>query len=420
MNKIRIYVFVLIIGFGVAGNSSTAYAYSVLSHQALIDRSWEKSIKVLLLLKFPRSTDKQLQEARAFAYGGAIMPDIGYFPLGNKFFTNLVHYVRTGDFVNALLDEADSLNEYAFALGFLCHYYADEYGHQMAINRCVPLTYPRLEKKYGEVITYAENHISHKRIEFSFDVLQTARGKYASQAYHNFIGFQVSIPVVERAFLATYGLNLNEVFPDLTLAVESLRLSVKTLFPMLTRAAWAHKRLAIIQLDPAIESTAFKFQISNSEYNREYQKTNKKPGIFAHALALFILIAPKIGPLRVFKFKQPGAEGEKLFVHSFDTVLMHYADSLRRLRSENIHLNNIDYDTGNLSRAGEYPLAEKNYGILLKKLRKKNFEHLKKDLQRNILDFYGNQASSGVVFKNKRKEKQTLEILNEIKLVKAN
>ncbi len=420
MNKIRIYTFVLIICLGVAGNPSSLFAYSILSHQALIDQSWEKSIKPLLKLKYPASTEEELKKARAYAYGGAIAPDMGYFPFGNVFFTDLVHYVRSGDFVNALLDEADSLNEYAFALGFLCHYNADRYGHFLTINRCVALTYPKMERKYGDVVTYAEDHISHKRIEFSFDVLQTAKGSYASQAYHNFIGFQVSRPVLERAFLTTYGLDLNRVFADLSLAIESFRLSVKNLFPLLTRAAWVNKRSEIAKLNPTISSRDFMYRMRKTDYDQEFGKTGKKPGIFANFLALVIRILPKIGPLRVFKFKEPGPAGEKLFVQSFDTALFHYSATVKLLGSEKINLNNVDYDTGNLTRPDEYPLTDKNYGILLRKLWKNNFEHLNEDLKQNILDFYRDSTTLSIVYKNSRKKKKVKEALVEIKVAKAN
>src|ERR1041385_3974119 len=176
-------------------------AYSVLTHEAIVDASWDSSIQPLLLKKYPRATQDDLNDARAYVYGGAIMPDMGYYPFGNKFFTNLVHYVRSGDFVTALLDESQDLNEYAFAVGALCHYNADKYGHSIGVNRSAPLIYPDIKAKYGDVVTYAEDKTSHIRTEFGFDVLQTARGNYLPTAYHNFIGFEIAKPVLERAFL---------------------------------------------------------------------------------------------------------------------------------------------------------------------------------------------------------------------------
>jgi len=420
MDKIRTCALILIIGIGILGTSFSSFAYSLLTHQALIDESWEKSIKPLLKLKYPGSTEEQLKNAHAYAYGGAIAPDMGYFPFGSAFFTDLVHYVRSGDFVNALLDEADSLNEYAFALGFLCHYDADKDGHFLGTNRCVPLTYPKMKKKYGDIVTYAQDPISHRRMEFSFDVLQTARGNYASPAYHDFIGFQVSRPVLERAFLKTYGLDLNDVFGDLSLAIGTFRWSVKSLFPILTRAAWVNKRSEISKINPTASSRQFRYKMHKADYRREFGKEHKKPGIFANFLAVLIRILPKIGPLKVLKYKEPGPQGEKLFVQSFDTALVHFAATINILRKGNINLTNIDFDTGNITRAGEYPLADKNYGILLVRLQKKNFAHLNRELKQNILEFYGSDSATAIVQKNTEDQKEINESLKEIKLARTN
>jgi hypothetical protein len=184
----------------------TSNAYSILTHEALIDVNWEKVLLPLLKQKYPGSTEKELREAHAYAYGGAVVPDMGYFPRGSKLFTNLIHYVRSGDFVMALLQDAQNLNEYAFALGVLCHYNADKYGHSIGINPGVPMTYPKVEKKFGDTATYGEDPIAHVRMEFSFDVLQTARGNYAPDTYHDFIGFKVARPLLEKSFLGSMAL----------------------------------------------------------------------------------------------------------------------------------------------------------------------------------------------------------------------
>jgi len=80
----------------------------------------------------------------AFAHGGSHIADLGYFPLGNVFFTDLLHYVRSGDFVATMLARAESVDEYAFALGALSHYVTDDVGHPEATNRVVPEIYPAL------------------------------------------------------------------------------------------------------------------------------------------------------------------------------------------------------------------------------------------------------------------------------------
>ena len=178
-----------------------AYSYSVLTHEAIIDSTWDSALKPLLLKRFPAATAEELTQAHAFAYGGCIIQDLGYYPFGSKFFTNLTHYVRTGAFILNLIRDSQDLNEYAFALGALSHYAADNNGHPIAINRAVPLFYPKLGLKFGKQVTYADDHSSHVKTEFAFDVFQAAKGRYAPDAYKSFIGFEVARPLLERAIL---------------------------------------------------------------------------------------------------------------------------------------------------------------------------------------------------------------------------
>lgn len=184
--------------------------YSVLTHEAIIDQAWKDSIQPILLKRFPQATPEQLRVAHAHAYGGAIILDLGYYPFGNRFFTDAVHYVRSGDFIEALLLEAQDLNEYAFALGSVAHYVADNLGHSIGVNRAVPIMYPKLRARHGDTVTYVEDPTAHLKTEFGFDVLQLARGRYAPESHRDFIGFKVSKPVLARAFKRTYGLELKD------------------------------------------------------------------------------------------------------------------------------------------------------------------------------------------------------------------
>ncbi len=210
-------------------------AYSVLSHEAIVDAAWDADIRPLLLKRFPGATPEQLKEAHGYAYGGAIIQDMGYYPHGSFFFSNLVHYVRSGDFILALLRDSSDLDGYAFALGALSHYAADNEGHQIGVNRAVPVMYPTLERKYGNSVTYEENKLAHLKTEFSFDVLQVARGRYASDGYHDFIGFGVPAPLLEQAFQETYGLDLKQVLSNEDKVLGSYRYDVFTLFPEAAR-----------------------------------------------------------------------------------------------------------------------------------------------------------------------------------------
>src|SRR5438045_291954 len=138
----------LVVGLLLFAAPRTAAAYSVLAHEATVDALWDRGIRPLLQQRFPRATRDEIVAARAYAYGGSVIQDLGYYPFGSHFFSNLVHYVRSGEFVEALVREARDPNEYAFALGALAHYAADNAGHPEAVNLAVPLMYPKLRAKF--------------------------------------------------------------------------------------------------------------------------------------------------------------------------------------------------------------------------------------------------------------------------------
>jgi hypothetical protein len=406
---------IICLAFFLQFSSTICKAYSVLTHEAIIDASWEKFLVPLILKRYPGTTPEQLKEAHAFAYGGAVAPDMGYYPFGSSLFTNLVHYVRSGDFVEALLSESQNANEFAFALGALCHYNADKYGHSIATNRSVPITYPEMHKKFGDVVTYAEDKISHARTEFSFDVLQTARGNYASTAYHDFIGFQVSEPVLDRAFIKIYGLHLKDVFGNFGLAVSTFRWSVQSLMPGITKVAWATKKNEIEKAVPGITGRKFIYKMKRSNYYKEFGKDREKPKLGAQIFALLIKILPKIGPLKALRFKIPSQEVEKLYINSFDTVQAHYTAYVSQMTPKGPQLENIDYDTGKRTEPGEYPLADLCYGDLVLKLQDNHFDSVSTAEKQNILSFYSNRTNIQVTKKNMKKWEKIQLALEELK-----
>ncbi len=406
-------LFISVIFFSLTPSSTKAY--SVLTHEAIIDASWSKKILPLLKYKYPAATDDELKQAHAYAYGGCLIADMGYFPFGSTYFTNLAHYVRSGDFVEALLSESQNLNEYAFSLGSLCHYMADKYGHSIATNHVVPITYPKDKEKFGPVVTYEEDHTAHSRVEISFDVLQTARGNYATPAYHDFIGFEVAKPVLERAFLKTYGEDINTVFGDLDLAIGTFRWSVKSLLPTITRTAWVLKKDDIKKLNPSANSHSFHYKMKRKAYYSEFGKDRKKPGFKAVVLSFIVRILPKVGPLKALKFKDVGPEGEKLFIRSFDTVLVHYADALAVLHDKKQPLPDVDYDTGFPTQPGEYHLADKTYDDLIIRLKESKFDNLTIPLKENILSFYSKADTTALALKYPDDWKKASIALKEMK-----
>jgi hypothetical protein len=398
-------------------------AYSVFAHEAIVDASWEKSILPLLKQKYPAATDGEIKLSRSYAYGGSLIADMGYFPFGNPYFTNLLHYVRSGDFIENLISESQNLNEYAFAIGALSHYMSDKYGHSLGTNVAVPIVYPKTGQKFGNVVTYNDDNISHKRMEFAFDVLQIARGNYLPQSYHDFIGFNVARSVLERAFLKTYGEDINQVFGNLSLTISTFRWSVKSLFPGLTRSAWSIKKTDILKTNPTLNSRKFHYRIKKKEYLQEFGREREKPKFKERMYAFVIQILPKIGPLRSLRFQDPGPEGEELFIKSFDTTVARYGIMLNMLQDDkDINLVDIDFDTGKITAPGEYGLADQTYNLLLIKLQDEKFQNLTLPLRDNILSFY-NKADPSTKSNEHKKDKidwqRSYVALQQIRVIKV-
>lgn len=392
-------------------------AYSVFAHEALIDASWDRYLKPLIQLKFPGTNDSMLKEAHAYAYGGAVAPDMGYYPFGSKLFTNLLHYVRSGDFVENILNEAQTANEYAFALGCMYHYYADVYGHSLGVNVSVPIQYPRDKEKYGNVVTYEQDEIAHKRVEFAFDVMETAKGNYAPNAYRNYIGFKVADSVLERAFYKTYSLHLTDIFRNFSRAVNTFRWTVKNIFPEITKTAWLTKKKELVKKNPTLTARHFKYHMRRVNYNKEFGRNRDKPGFFAYFLAALIKILPKIGPLKPLKFKVPGPEVEKNYIESFNTVLAHDTAAVKKLATQKPDFKNKDFDTGRDVFPGEYGITDDTYYQLLLKLKDNNYTSVTPSLKENIVHFFRNPELIFSSSKEKEKQQKVLEALSELKSI---
>ncbi|OLE83309.1 MAG: hypothetical protein AUF76_06775 [Acidobacteria bacterium 13_1_20CM_2_65_9] len=383
--RLLLGVIVLAASFAVP---QRAWAYSVLAHEANVDAVWDSAIQPLLQRRFPGITRQQLLDARAYAYGGSVIQDLGYYPSGNKFFSNLLHYVRTGDFVETMIRDAQNADEYAFALGALAHYAADNTGHPEAVNRAVALMFPKLRAKYGDRITYVQARAEHVLVEFSFDIVQVASGSYMPETYHSFIGFQVAKPVLERAFRDTYALEMKDVFGDEDLAISTYRYAVSQIIPELTRAAWRDKHDEIARLVPGVTEDRFVFRYTRQQYDREFGATYRKPGLFARFLGIVYRVLPKIGPLKPLSFKAPTAEAEKLFTESLEDTRARYTALLASVGSGRLNLANTDFDTGRPSTYGEYKLADETYADLLKKLEGQKVAKAPRELLTNIRAFY--------------------------------
>jgi hypothetical protein len=345
-----------------------ADAYSVLAHEALIDGAWTSDIVPLLKQRFPRASEADLLQARAYAYGGSIIQDLGYYPFGSHFFTNLVHYVRAGDFVEALLADAGDVNELAFAIGALAHHAADNAGHPLAVNRVIPLVYPKDRAKFGDEVLYVDSPKHHVMTEFAYDVLQMAQASYAADAFHSLVGFEVAEDLLERAFFETYGLKMGDLFLDVDLAIGTYRYAVGKTIPEMTRIAWKEKRDDILKANPGATQATFVYRLQRRDFEKQFGTKYRKPGVLSRFLALVIRVLPKVGPLRALAFKPLTPEAERLFVDSFNQARMRFVTSIRDARARRLMLANTDFDTGMPVMPGANRLADETAAELAKRL----------------------------------------------------
>src|ERR1700694_3707042 len=396
--------------------ASGSRAYSVLTHEEIVDLLWTDELSPLLLKRFPTLTEDQLKEAHGYAYGGAVIQDLGYYPFGSVEFSNLVHYVRSGDFVRELLLQSQDANEYAFALGALAHYASDITGHP-AVNEAVSIQYPKLRAKYGDSVRYAEDHTAHLKTEFGFDMVQVAKNRYASQQYHAFIGFQVSKPLLERTFPIVYGMELKDVLTHEDLAVGSYRFTVSRMIPRMTQIALQTHKKDLMGETPNFAKRKFLYRLSRSDYEKEWGKDYVKPGLGTRILSTLLRYMPKIGPFKAMAFNNPTSQTEDLYIKSINTTVDQYRAFLEQVRTDSLSLANCDFDSGNETKAAEYILTDEAYAKLLGQLAEHKFDRITPDLRDNILNFYADLSLPLETKKDAGRWQSVLSSLDQLKLV---
>lgn len=371
-------------------------AYSVFTHEELIDLAWNDSIRPLLLVRFPGATDEQLREAHAYAYGGSVIQDMGYYPFGKQFFSNLTHYVRSGDFVVWLLSNAHTIDEYAFAIGALSHYLGDSIGHSEAINPATAIEFPKLRRRFGPVVTYDESPHGHIRTEFAFDVGELTDSAFAPPAYLRFIGFKVPRKFLEQAFIAIYGFDIHEVLGRAHPALRSYRTSVRSFIPAFAEAEVVLHRK---QFPPHADNETYRIfaeRVARTNYERRWKHKFHGPGIKAHLLAFLVLIIPKIGAASDLAIKIPNSHTQELYLHSLNHTVDVFRDIIHRLGDEGdapVPLANIDLDTGNPVKLGDYVLADETYARLLQRITSKPERAVPEALKGNIVDYFADPKS---------------------------
>ena len=388
-------------------------AYAVITHQAIIDAAWENSLKPALLSRFPRATPEELRSAQAYAYGGAVIQDLGYYPVGGPYFSHLTHYVRSGSFLQALVAESQNLNEYAFALGAISHYVADIDGHSLAVNRAVPLLYPRLRRKYGDIMTWEESPWAHSLTEFGFDTVEVVHRQVAPQKYHEAIGFQVPRPLLERAFRQTYGLEFKDETLSVRLRVALYRLFAARVVPEMSEVAWALRRKELESQARSLSHQHLYHVLHPSD--PAWQKLYTEPGVGDKLTAMCFRLLPKFGPLNVFDFHAPTADTEQMFADSLRATTRDYAAEVKAVQAGRLNLPEINLDTGHPTQAGEYAFCDRTYVKLLHQLKTHRFAGVSPDLRASLLRFF--EPSGGATVRKKpRHWRRAAREIEELKL----
>jgi hypothetical protein len=389
-----------------------AGAYSLLTHEQLIDLTWQSSIAPLLRSRYPNITAEELERARSYAYAGCVIQDIGYYPFGDPFFSDLTHYVRSGDFVVHLFQDAKDANQLAFAIGALSHYIGDNIGHSQAINRAVPVEFPKLAAKYGPVVTFAEGEHPHIQTEFAFDINEITHRRLAPVHYLRHVGLNVPTEQLANAFYETYGLSRN--FSK----ARFQRVNVGGFRSFIPRIAYAltllhRSRMPADPTSPDLQKLTD--EVAQVAADNNWYHYRKKAGIGTYSLAGLIYVLPKIGPLKMLAIKGPTDTTEEEYVRSVNQSTDALSAALGRFGKRPQTLANRDLDTGAPVQPGAYRLTDDTYAKLLHRLVADPRHTVPPGLKSDIVNYYADPNAPIHTKKNPEKwarvqsELQTLQ-----------
>ena len=398
--------------------SRSGGAYSLLTHEQLIDLTWQSSIAPLLRSRYPNLTPAELEEARSYAYAGCVIQDIGYYPFGDPFFSDLTHYVRSGDFVVFLFRDAKNANELAFAIGALSHYVGDNIGHSQATNRAVPVEFPKLAAKYGPVVNFGEDKNAHIQTEFAFDINEIAHRRFAPVHYLRHVGLNVPTQQLAAAFYDTYG--LSEDFSKARfhrVNVGGFRFAVRSFIPRIAYAVTLLHRSRMPADSTSPDMQKLESEIALVATTNNWDQYRKRAGIGTYSLAGLIFVLPKIGPLKLVAIKGPTAGTEEEYVRSVNQSTDVLDATLSKFGKPHQTLPNRDLDTGARVRPGGYRLTDDTYAKLLHRLVAAPNHTVPPGLKADILNYYADPAAPIHTKKNPAKwarvqaDLQTLQTL---------
>jgi hypothetical protein len=399
--------------------ATPAIPYSVQSHQELIDLAWKQSIRPILLKHYPSLTEAQLQEAHAYAYGGCAIQDFGYYPFGNAFFSDLTHYVRSGDFVLSLLSNAHTANELAFAIGSLSHYIGDSIGHSAAVNLSVPVEFPKLKMRYGANVNYAQDPHAHIQTEFAFDINQLSKRRFAPSAYVKFVGLEVPRALLRKAFFETYGLNLPDIIGTKETSIRVYRYAAHRFLPNIARAETLLHKKDFPADTPSPDLDDLAKDLLQASADNNWEAFRKKPGVTSHLYAGFLFILPKVGTLKLLAIKGPNQQTEELYIKSLNRSIKVLRFVLTNFDRIEHLLPNRDLDTGLVVKPGGYPLTDRTYAELLDMITRHPDKVIPNQLKHDLLAYYADPQAPIITKKDPKKWAQVQANLKSLETMKT-
>ncbi len=424
--------------------SRLAAAYSLLTHEQLIDLTWNDSIIPLLKSRYPNLTPTELDRARSFAYGGCVIQDLGYYPFGDSFFSDLTHYVRTGDFVLALFRNAHNVNELAFAVGALSHYIGDSIGHSQATNRAVALQFPKLAARYGPSVNYAEGRHQHVQVEFAFDIDQIAKHRVAPLGYLRHIGIRVPTHQLALAFYQTYG-----VTDDFAAGarhkfnVSEYQVATRKFIPRVAYAVTLMNHGHEVAEPDTADAKEIEKESAEAATLYDWAAYRKRAGFETHLIAGALWVLPKVGPLAMVAIKGPSQAAEADYMHSLITAttvlrnrlaLFTPADARKAQPASTTvstvalgpdalgsadpkhPLPNRDLDTGQVVKPGGYLLTDQTYAELLHRLTRDSNQPIPPGIKTDVQAYY---SDADAPITTKRKPRAWAQVQADLKTLAA-
>jgi len=408
-----------------------AAAYSLLTHEQLIDLTWNDSIVPLLKSRYPNLTPAELDRARSFAYGGCVIQDLGYYPFGDSFFSDLTHYVRSGDFVLALFRNAHNANELAFAVGAESHYIGDSIGHSQATNRAVALQFPKLAARYGTSVNYAEGRHQHVQVEFAFDIDQISKHRVAPLGYLRHIGFRVPTHQLALAFYETYGVTDDfAAGAQHKFNLKEYQAATRKFIPRVAYAVTLMRRGHEVAEPDTADAKEIERESAEAATLDDWAAYRKRAGFETHLIAGVLWVLPKVGPLAMVAVKGPSPAAEADYMHSLVSATSVLRDRLAFFtpteagqarpasvaastdplgpRDTQHPLPNRDLDTGQVVKPGGYLLTDQTYAELLHRLTRDPSHPIPPGIKSDVQAYYSD-PDAPITTKRHRREWETVQ-----------